>query len=58
MPLDYHPGNVTFRIFQTAERASACARISLSDEAEKRKRKRDGAGMKGGSERGTEGNEG
>lgn len=38
-PLDYHAGNVTFWIFQTAagtDGASARVRISLSDEAEKR----------------------
>lgn len=40
MPLDYHLGNVTFWIFQT------CARISLNDEAEKRKRDRAGVERK------------
>lgn len=54
MPLDYHSGNVTFWIFQIEtnrdeerKTASARARISLSDEAEKRGRETGGQRERG-----------
>jgi len=45
VPLDYHAGNVTFWIFQTAAETeerenSVCARIALNDEAKKREAER------------------
>lgn len=57
MPLDYHAGNVTFWIFQTAagtDGASARIRISLSDEAEKRWKEKERERKRGERERGSE----